>query len=138
MFPPRSSFFFFSQLVPVKLQLFVTSLQIYCSGIWEVLPLPQPTSPPGGVLGEKEKWGINRAVTLHEAGDGACLLRGPTQLQPPGWGRRAVTEGQGRAGSYRKPRSPCINSNMRYSRSSCDDSEALDTSVPCGSSSVIP
>lgn len=49
LFPLPSSIF---QLVPVKQQLFVTSLQIYCSGIWEVLPLPQPTSLLWG--GEKE------------------------------------------------------------------------------------
>lgn len=81
MFPLPSSIF---QLVPLKQQLFVTSLQIYCSGIWEVLPLPQPTPLLWG--GEKEKWGINRAVTLHQVADGAacaaqrsCSPRGGSQ-----------------------------------------------------------
>lgn len=127
VFPPCSSFF---QLVPVKLQLFVTSLQIYCSGIWEALPLPQPTLLPGG--GEKEKWGINRAATLHEAGDGACL-RCPAQLSPRG-GDGGLWRGAGLCG---KPSPPCINSYVGYSHSSCG-SEALDTSMPCSSSAVIP
>lgn len=84
LFPLPSSIF---QLVPVEQQLFVTSLQIDCSGIWEVLPLPQPTLLLWG--GEKEKWGINRAVTLHKVADGAAC----TTLCScsPEMGARAVT-----------------------------------------------
>lgn len=85
LFPLPSSIF---QLVPVEQQqLFVTSLQIYCSGIWEVLPLPQPTLLLWD--GEKEKWGINRAVTLRKVADGAACTAQPSCS--PEMGARAVT-----------------------------------------------
>lgn len=125
MFPPRSSFFPAHSHEAAVICDFTPDLLL-----WDLGRAATPSAHMAA--GEKEKWGRNRSWHLARGGRWS-LSPLPDPAAAPG----ARTVGQGCAGSSRKPSPPCIHNNMRYPHNSCD-SKALDMSMPCSSSSVVP
>lgn len=110
VFPPRSSFFPARSREAAVICDFTPDLLL-----WDLGSAATPSAHIAAAgCGEGE---MGNKQGCHLARSGRCSL-------PPLPDRSAAlgvgTKGQGHGASYRKQSPPCVNSNMSYSRSSCD------------------